>query len=141
MKLSNIFQVVYNGVIMFHTNGLSRTPDLKSSHVGNQKILAPLWTDNKGHGVGEVFFHLYENCNTTLFLKPTNQSTPAPKKTEVMARAVRDIKKYFKLTAFDAHTVLLATWRAVQPRVCNTLNFIAVVKLLKLHSICPDHWC
>ncbi|BFZ22541.1 hypothetical protein BsWGS_25580 [Bradybaena similaris] len=118
-SLQTVAYVVYNGVIMFNTNGLSGTPDLKSSHVGNQKILAPLWTENNGQGVGEVFFHLYENCNSTLFLEPTNQSTSTPKKTEVVARAVRDVKKYFKLAAFDAHTVLLATWRDVQPRDCQ----------------------
>ncbi|CAG5131219.1 unnamed protein product, partial [Candidula unifasciata] len=123
--------VLANGVVLFSDNGIMGTPNLKAAHIGNQGILAPLWTDNKGYGVGEVFYHLYENCNATVFLEPATQSTPAPKRSEVVTRAVRDIKKYFKLADFQVGTVLVATWQAVQPKGClaktsNTFQAVLV---------------
>ncbi|BFZ22228.1 hypothetical protein BsWGS_25267 [Bradybaena similaris] len=109
----SVAYVLYNGVILFDSHSMMGSPNLTAARIGSQNLLAPLWADNKCFGTTEVSYHLYETCESSLLLEPASQKT-SPKQNEVIARAIRDMQKYHKLSQFEINTVLVATWTNYQ---------------------------
>lgn len=121
-------QVLYSGVILFDSHSMLGSPNLTAARIGSRDLLAPLWSENKCFGTTEVSYHLYETCESSLLLEPASQKT-SPKQNEVIARAIRDLQKYHKLTQPEINTVLVATWTNYQSAVRNVFERIRLMVL------------
>ncbi|XP_059158914.1 cubilin-like [Physella acuta] len=102
--------VFSDGVIRFGGNVISGTYDLAVQN--GFKIIAPYWA-TLDPTKGEVFYHLYESCEPTVFYESATV-TSSPAKAKVMERAAQDVRNTYRFYDFKVKTVLVATWKNVQ---------------------------
>ncbi|XP_059158902.1 mucin-like protein [Physella acuta] len=113
-----------SGAITFDEGSISLSP----THDASKLIIEAFWA-NMNPLKGQVYYHLYEKCEPSMFSESAQTLSPA--KLTVMDRARRDVINITSWADFDVNVVLIATWeqqvsKTDQTNIQNTFQAIFV---------------
>ncbi|XP_059150387.1 mucin-like protein [Physella acuta] len=109
-----------NGVVSFGSDLVSAEPNLTSALGNKNKLIAPFWS-RVDPARGRIYFHVYEKCDGAVFSEPSPYPNSTAKE-RVMARAAKDVMKYFNLYDIDVTNVMVVTWRETSPLVPSVVG-------------------